>query len=56
MLNLHQKQFNHFRNEFSLSVELFPINSRKNILINVTPQIITTLKELNDCFDNYYIT
>lgn len=38
-----------------MKCELFPSNVRKNIIVNVTPEAIVSLKDMADCFDNYYI-
>lgn len=51
----HEAQFQFFRNEFSLKCELFPCSVRKNIIVNLTPEAIVSLKDMADCFDNYYI-
>lgn len=55
MREFYEKQFDYFRNEFSLRCELYPTNARKNIIMNVTPEALVCLKEANECLDNYYI-
>jgi len=53
--DIHDEQFNFFRNEFSLSFACSPLGQNSTITVNVTPDLIHGLQCLNNYFDNYYI-
>ena len=52
---LQETQFKYFRNEFSIKFALSPAHGHKNIVMNVTPDLLATLQLVNDYIDNYYI-
>ena len=51
----HESQYHYFRNEFDMKVQLLPCNQRRNIVVNITPDLLTNVKHINDYIDNYYI-
>ena len=53
--DLHEQQFQFFRNEFSMKFSMVPVNYKKNIVVNVTPDFIVGLNHVNEYIDNYYI-
>ena len=55
MKEFQEQQFNYFRNEFNIKVGIYPVQGQKEIAVNVHPEVLTSFKQIGECFDNYYI-
>jgi hypothetical protein len=53
--DIHKQQFQHFRNEFSIKIAVQPLIPGSNIIVNVTPSLLSGIQAFNYYLDNYYI-
>ena len=55
MHDLTEFQFKYFRNEFSMKMLLHQAQNKKSIIVNLTPDLLLCLQQVNEYIDNYYI-
>lgn len=55
MHDLTEFQFKFFRNEFSMKFLLHQAANKKSIIVNVTPDLLLCLQQVNEYIENYYI-